>query len=182
MIYRLEDRHVSLAGEVAYIADNATVIGSVTLGQDASVWFNAVIRGDSDDIVVGARSNIQDGAVLHTDPGFRLELGDNVTVGHQATLHGCRVGNGSLIGINAVLLNGAVIGRECLIGANSLVPEGKQIPDRSLVVGSPCRILRTLTDDEAANLRRNADEYVEKGRRYRHSLHADKRFTKISIY
>lgn len=173
MIYELEDRRVTFAGEPAYVAANATVIGSVTLGPDTSVWFNAVIRGDGDDIVIGARSNVQDGAVLHTDPGFRLELGDEVTVGHQATLHGCRVGDGTLVGINAVVLNGAVIGRECLIGANALVPEGKVIPDRSLVVGSPCRILRTLSDEEAAGLRRNADEYVAKGHRYRRGLRAD---------
>lgn len=173
MIYKLEDRRVTLAGQPAYVADNATVIGSVTLEQDASVWFNAVLRGDGDDIVIGARSNVQDGAVLHTDPGFRLELGENVTVGHQATLHGCTVGDGTLVGINAVVLNGAVIGRECLIGANALVPEGKVIPDRSLVVGSPCRILRTLGDEDVAGLRRNADEYVAKGHRYRRALRAD---------
>jgi carbonic anhydrase/acetyltransferase-like protein (isoleucine patch superfamily) len=172
MIYELEDRRVAFAGEPAYVADNATVIGAVTLGQDASVWFNAVVRGDDDDIVIGAHSNVQDGAVLHADPGYRLELGEHVTVGHQATLHGCRVGDGTLVGINAVVLNGAVIGRECLIGANALVPEGKEIPDRSLVVGSPCRILRTLSDEEAAGLRRNADEYVAKGRRYRRGLRA----------
>lgn len=170
MIYALEDRRVRFAGEPAYIADNARLIGAVTVMEDASVWFNATVRGDSDDILIGAGSNVQDGAVLHTDPGYRLELGAGVTVGHQATLHGCSVGDGSLIGINAVVLNGAVIGRECLIGANALVPEGRHIPDRSLVVGSPCRILRTLTDDEIAGLRRNADEYVTKGLRFRHGL------------
>lgn len=175
MFFELEDRRVTLAGKPAYVARNATVIGAVTLGHESSVWFNAVIRGDSDDIAIGARSNVQDGAVLHTDPGFPLELGENVTVGHQAMLHGCRIGDGTLVGINAVVLNGAVIGRECLIGANALVPEGKVIPDRSLVVGSPCRILRTLGDEDVAGLRRNADEYVARAHRYRRGLRPDTR-------
>ena len=170
MIYELEDRRVAFAGEPAYVADNATVIGAVTLGQDASVWFNAVVRGDDDDIVIGAHSNVQDGAVLHADPGYRLELGEHVTVGHQATLHGCRVGDGTLVGINAVVLNGAVIGRECLIGANALVPEGKEIPDRSLVVGAPGRIVRELTDDELAKIARGNHHYVENWQRYASEL------------
>lgn len=172
MIYELEGRTPALAGEPAYIADNASVIGAVRIARDVSVWFNAVIRGDDDRIEIGAGSNVQDGAVLHADPGYPLVIGAGVTVGHQATLHGCRVGDGSLIGINAVVLNGAVIGRDCLIGANALVPEGKEIPDRSLVVGSPCRILRPLSDEEVAGLRRNAAAYVEKGRRYRLGLRA----------
>ena len=166
MIHALGERRVELRGGGHFIAHNATVIGSVVLEEDVSIWFNTVIRGDNDPIVIGARSNVQDGSVLHTDEGVALAIGASVTVGHQAMLHGCTVGDGSLIGIKAIVLNHAVIGRECLIGAGALIPERKVIPDRSLVVGAPGRIVRTLSDEEAARLRWSADHYVANARRY----------------
>lgn len=150
----------------AYIADSATVIGNVTIGADSSVWFGAVIRGDNETIRIDDGANIQEGAVLHTDPGFPLHVASGVTVGHQAMLHGCTVGPGSLVGIQAVILNGARIGANCLVGAGALVTEGKQFPDNSLIVGTPAKVLRTLTDDEVAGLRRNGAAYVERGRQY----------------
>ncbi len=170
MIYELEDRRVAFAGEPAYVADNATVIGAVTLGQDASVWFNAVVRGDDDDIVIGAHSNVQDGAVGHADPGFPLTLGENVTVGHQAMLHGCTVGDGSLIGIQAIVLNGARIGRYCLVGAGALVTQGKAFPDGSLITGSPARVVRPLRPDEIERLKWGAGHYMDNARRFRSDL------------
>jgi carbonic anhydrase/acetyltransferase-like protein (isoleucine patch superfamily) len=141
----------------------------------ATVWFGAVLRADNEPIVIGRESNVQDGAVLHADPGFPLTLGARVTVGHQAMLHGCTVGDGTLVGIKAVVLNGAVIGRECLIGANALIPEGKTIPDRSLVVGSPGRVVRTLSDDDVKRIGHAADVYVANAARYRAGLHQDPR-------
>jgi carbonic anhydrase/acetyltransferase-like protein (isoleucine patch superfamily) len=155
-----------------FVAPNAVVVGSVTLEAQASVWFNVVIRGDNEDIVLGARCNIQDGSVLHTDEGVPLRIGPSVSVGHLAMLHGCIIGEGSLIGIKAVILNRAVIGRECLIGANTLVTEGKAIPDRSLVLGSPGKVIRSLTPEEVSNMRWIADHYVENAERYRRSLTA----------
>lgn len=172
MIHVLGDRQVEFRGGGHFIAHNATVIGSVVLEEDVSIWFNTVIRGDNDPIVIGARSNIQDGSVLHTDEGVPLAIGASVTVGHQAMLHGCTIGDGTLVGIKAVVLNHAVIGRECLIGAGALIPERKVIPDRSLVVGAPGRIVRTLSDDEAARLRWSADHYVANARRYLRDLAA----------
>ena len=156
--------------ESSWIAPNASLIGSVTLGANSSVWWNSVLRGDNEHIVIGAGTNIQDGSVLHADPGIPLTLDDDVTVGHMAMLHGCTVGAGSLIGIKSVIMNRVVIGKECLIGANTLIPEGKVIPDRSLVVGSPGRILRTLTDEEIAGLRGTAAHYVENWQMYRDTL------------
>ena len=150
----------------AWIAPNATVIGDVRLAANASIWWNAVLRGDNDPITIGENSNIQDGSVLHTDAGVPLTLGRDVTVGHLVMLHGCTVGDGSLIGIKSVILNRAVIGRHCLIGANTLIPEGKVIPDRSLVMGSPGKIVRTLTDEDVAKLLYSARHYVENARRY----------------
>lgn len=170
MLYTLEDRAVMLLGDEHFIAGNATLIGSVEVHDRASVWFNVVVRGDCDLIVIGEGSNVQDGAVLHTDPGFELRIGRDVTVGHQAMLHGCEVGDGSLIGIGAVVLNGARIGRGCLIGANALVPEGMEIPDGSLVVGSPAKIKRQLNDEQQQGLLENARHYVENMRRYRGGL------------
>lgn len=154
----------------SWIAPNATIIGSVTLGANSSVWWNSVLRGDNENIIIGANTNIQDGSVLHADPGIPLTLGDNVTVGHMVMLHGCTVGEGSLIGIKSVIMNHVVIGKECLIGANTLIPEGKVIPDRSLVVGSPGRILRTLSDEEVERLRGTAAHYVENAQMYRDTL------------
>ncbi|MDE2598097.1 MAG: gamma carbonic anhydrase family protein [Rhodocyclaceae bacterium] len=154
----------------SWIAPNATVIGSAVLGDGSSVWWNSVIRADDEAISIGANCNVQDGSVLHADPGVPLTLGDDVTVGHMAMLHGCTIGEGSLIGIKAVILNRAVIGKGCLIGANTLIPEGKVIPDYSLVVGSPGRIVRTLNEDEAARLRATAGHYVEAWQSYRDGL------------
>ena len=170
MIYNLGARRVRLNGAGHFVAPNAVVVGSVTLEEQVSVWFNVVIRGDNEDIVVGPRSNIQDGSVLHTDEGVPLRIGGSVSVGHLAMLHGCIIGEGSLIGIKAVILNHAVIGKECLIGANTLITEGKAIPDRSLVLGSPGKVIRSLTPDEVAGMRWIADHYVENGGRYRRDL------------
>ncbi len=150
----------------SWIAPNATVIGEVQIAKGASIWWNCTLRGDTDLLSVGENSNIQDNSVLHTDPGIPLVVGKNVTVGHRVILHGCTVGDNSLIGMGSTLLNGAVIGKNCLIGANTLIPEGKVIPDRSLVVGLPGRIVRELTDEEVANLQLSADRYVAQLRRY----------------
>ncbi len=169
MIYALGDKIPQLKGN-NYIAPNATVVGDVVLEKSASVWWNVTIRGDNDTITIGENVNIQDGAVLHTDEGVPLTLERNVSVGHMAMLHGCTVREGSLIGIKAVVLNHAVIGRDCLIGANSLIPEGKVIPDRSLVVGSPGRVIRQLTDTEVAMLRGIAQHYLDNAARYTSSL------------
>jgi len=170
MLYSLGNRHVELRGADHYVAPDATIVGSVVLEDKASIWFGVVIRADNEPIVVGARSNVQDGSVLHADEGIPLVIGAEVTVGHQAMLHGCTIGDGSLIGIKAVILNRAVIGRECLIGACALIPEGKVIPDRSLVMGIPGKVVRTLTDAEVAKLRAAAAQYVKNGRRYRAGL------------
>ena len=169
MLYDLGDRRVSISGDV-FVAPTAAVIGSVVLHPDSSVWWGAVLRGDADVITVGPESNVQDNAVLHADPGFPLTLGRGVTVGHHAMIHGCTIGEGSLIGINAVVLNRAVIGKHCLIGANSLIPEGKVIPERSLVCGSPGRIIRELTDHEISRLKASADGYVNNAQRYQEEL------------
>jgi carbonic anhydrase/acetyltransferase-like protein (isoleucine patch superfamily) len=164
-IYALGDRTPQF-GEGCWVADNATVIGLVQAGRNVSIWYNVVLRGDNEPIVIGDNTNIQDGSILHNDDGVPLTIGANVTVGHMAMLHGCTVGDGTLIGINAVVLNHARIGADCIIGANALIPEGKVIPDRSLVVGSPGRIIRQLTDDDIAGLRANAAQYVENARLY----------------
>jgi carbonic anhydrase/acetyltransferase-like protein (isoleucine patch superfamily) len=154
----------------AWVAPGAHVLGQVELKANASVWFGAVIRADNEVISVGVNSNVQEGAVLHVDPGCPLTIGDNVTVGHQAMLHGCTIGNGSLIGIQAVVLNRAVIGNHCLIGAGSLIPEGKVIPNRSLVMGSPGKIVRELTDDEVAKIQAGAANYVDRAARFKTDL------------
>jgi carbonic anhydrase/acetyltransferase-like protein (isoleucine patch superfamily) len=170
MLFALGERRVELRGSDHFVAPDATLIGRVILEHESSIWFHTVIRGDNDPIIIGARSNIQDGSVLHTDDGVPLVVGPSVTVGHQVMLHGCTIGEGSLVGIKAVVLNHAVVGRECLIGACALIPEGKVIPDRSLVMGSPGRVVRTLSDAEAAGLRAIADGYVENARRYLREL------------
>lgn len=169
MIYRLGDREPEFKGDY-WIADSATVLGSVILEQDASVWFNAVLRGDNDVITIGEGSNIQDGSVLHTDPGHPLTIGKGVTVGHKAMLHGCTIGNNSLIGINAVILNGAKIGENCLIGANALIPEGKEIPAGSLVMGSPGKVVRELDERAIKGLTMSAKGYVQNYKRFRDEL------------
>ena len=169
-IYSLGDRKVALPEGDWFVAGNATVIGSVTLGSEASVWFNVVIRGDSEIITLGERCNVQDGSVLHADPGFPLSLERNVSVGHMAMLHGCSVGEGSLIGINSVVLNGAVIGRSTLVGAGTLIPEGKRFPDGVLVLGSPGKVVRELTAEEKDGLLRIAEGYVQRAALYREQL------------
>ena len=169
-VHSLGERKVAFRGEEWFIAHNATVIGTVVVHGQASVWFNAVVRGDSDIITIGERTNIQDAAVLHADPGFPLTLGRNVSVGHQAMLHGCSVGDGSLIGIGAIILNGAIIGSGCLVGAGTLIPEGKKYPDGVLVVGTPGRVVRELEPEERATLLENADTYVRRSKLYREKL------------
>ncbi|MEP7099115.1 MAG: gamma carbonic anhydrase family protein, partial [Burkholderiales bacterium] len=143
-LYQLDDHSPQLA-EGAWVADSAQVIGHVELGEDASIWFGAILRGDTELLKIGKGSNVQDGSVLHADVGFPVTLGENVTVGHQVMLHGCTVGDGSLIGIQAVVLNGAKIGKHCLVGAGALVTEGKEFPDGSMILGSPAKVVRQLT-------------------------------------
>lgn len=174
MIYSLAEVKVVTEGEY-WVAENATVIGNVILKDKVSVWFNAVLRGDNEPITLCEGANVQDCAVLHTDPGFPLVLGPYVTVGHQAMLHGCHVGEGSVIGIGAVVLNGARIGKDCMIGANALVTEGKEIPDNSLVLGSPGKVVRTLNEDQGLALRDGAHHYVENARRFREQLKLEER-------
>lgn len=169
MIYSLGERRLETRGDY-YIADNATVIGSVVLEHNASIWFNVVVRADNDVITIGENSNIQDGSVLHTDHGMPLLIGRNVTVGHKVMLHGCTIGDGSLIGINAVILNGAIIGRGCVIGANALIPEGKVIPDGSLVMGSPGKVVKEVSEAQRAILEMSALHYVENFKRYKKEL------------
>ncbi|MBN3853125.1 MULTISPECIES: gamma carbonic anhydrase family protein [unclassified Paraburkholderia] len=160
-IYKLGEAAPTIH-ESVFVADNATIIGKVELAEESSVWFGATLRGDNELISVGARSNVQEGAVLHTDPGYPLTLEANVTVGHQAMLHGCTVKEGALIGIQAVVLNGAVIGRNCLVGAGAVVTEGKVFPDNSLILGAPAKVVRELTEADIAGLKRNADVYAER--------------------
>ncbi len=153
-----------------WIAPDAQVMGNIVLKENASVWFGAVLRGDNDPIVIGENSNVQDGAVMHTDIGCPLTLGVNVTVGHQAMLHGCTVGNNSLIGIGATVLNGAKIGRNCLIGAHALVGEGKEIPDNSMVLGMPGKVVRELSEDNEKMMLLSANIYVENWKRFKETL------------
>ncbi len=170
MICALGERRPVLEGSGHYVAPNATVIGSVVLGDAASVWFNAVLRGDNDWLRIGARSNIQDGAILHTDPGLELRLGEGVTIGHRVMLHGCSVGDNALIGIGSTVLNGARIGANCIVGAHALVTEGKEFPEGSLILGAPARVSRELTDDEIAMISKSADIYVDNARRFSSSF------------
>jgi carbonic anhydrase/acetyltransferase-like protein (isoleucine patch superfamily) len=169
VLYQLGDLKVSCEGDY-WVADNAVVLGNVVLKHNASIWFNAVLRGDNDTITVGEGSNVQDGSVLHTDPGFPLNIGAHVTIGHKVMLHGCDIGEGSLVGINSVVLNGAKIGKNCIIGANALITEGKEIPDNSMVMGSPGKIVKTLSDEQATGIRRGAAHYVENAKRFRKDL------------
>lgn len=171
MLYQLDDRRVKVESDEYFVADSAMVIGSVLLKSGVGVWFNAVLRGDNEPITVGKNTNVQDGAVLHTDiAGTPLIVGDFVTVGHKAVLHGCEIGDYSLIGINAVVLSGAKIGRNCLIGANTLITEGKEIPDNSLVMGTPGKVVRELSAQEIEELKVSADGYVRNARRFREGL------------
>lgn len=169
MIYALGNKAPQLADSV-WVADNAVIVGDVRLADDASVWWNTVLRGDNDTITIGTASNIQEGSTLHTDLGIPLVVGQRVTVGHMVMLHGCTIGDDSLIGIGAIILNRAVIGRECLIGAGTLIPEGKSIPDRSVVMGSPGKIVRMVSDDDLARIRLAATHYVAHAHDYRTGL------------
>lgn len=176
MLFELGNLKPEFQGDGQFIADNATVIGSVRLMEKSSIWFNVVIRGDNDWITIGPETNIQDGSVLHTDSGIPLTLGRGVTVGHKVMLHGCTVGDYSLIGINAVVLNGAKIGKYCLIGANTLIPEGMEVPDGSLVVGSPGKIKRELSGQQKKMLELSAAHYVQNASRYLEKLRPFERF------
>lgn len=170
MIWQLSGHRPPRTGSHVFVAPNATVVGDVELGDEASVWFGAVLRGDVERLTIGRRTNIQDNSVLHADPGAPLVLGDGVTVGHMVMLHGCHVGDRSLIGIGAVVMNHARIGADCLVGARSLVTEGKTFPDGVLIIGSPARVIRELTADERAGLRASADRYVQRAAEYRTGL------------
>ena len=168
-LYRYEDKTPRLA-EGVWVADGARIVGDVRLGRDASVWFGAVVRGDTENIRIGADTNIQDGSVLHADAGKPLHIGAGVTVGHQVMLHGCTVADGALVGNQAVVLNGAKIGRGCLVGAGAVVTEGKEFPDHSLILGAPAKVVRTLTEDDLLRLQGNAASYVERGQRFKAEL------------
>ena len=168
-IYSLDGFRPDIADN-AYVAPSAQIIGNVKMADHSSVWFGAVIRGDNDLIEIGARTNIQDNSVLHTDPGIPLTIGDGVIVGHRVMLHGCKIGENTLIGIGATILNGAEIGKNCIIGAHSLITEGKVIPDGSMVVGSPGRIIKSLTEQHFQMLRINSEVYVANAKRFNQNL------------
>jgi len=168
-IYRIEEETPRIAS-TAWVADSAQVMGNVVLLEEANVWFGSVLRGDTELLQVGRRTNIQDGSIVHADHGFPMVLGDDVSVGHQVMLHGCSVGDGSLIGIQSVILNGARIGRNCLVGAGSLVTEGKEFPDGSMIMGRPAKVVRPLTDEQIEGLKAIAVHYVENARRFRAGL------------
>lgn len=170
MQYALGDKAPKTVSDNYWIAPSADIMGDVTLGNNTSVWWGSVLRGDNDPMVIGDNCNIQDGCVLHTDPGFPLTLGDNVSVGHMVMLHGCAIGEGSLIGINSVILNGARIGKNCLIGAKALIAEGKEIPDNSLVLGAPGKVIREISDDQRDLLARIVASYVARWQRYKKEL------------
>jgi carbonic anhydrase/acetyltransferase-like protein (isoleucine patch superfamily) len=168
-IYQLGEHTPDIAAS-AYVTDTATVVGRVTIKDNSSVWFQVAIRGDNEDITIGRNCNLQEGAVLHADPGYPLTLADNVSVGHQAMIHGCSIGEGSLVGIQAIILNGAKIGKNCLVGAGALITEGKEFPDNSLILGAPARAIRTLNEADVANLQRIANSYVERAREFKDKL------------
>ena len=168
-VYELDGTQPRVA-DSAWVSDSAQVMGNVVLGEDSSVWFGTVIRGDTETITVGRGSNIQDASVLHADIGKPLTIGDNVTVGHQVMLHGCTIGDESLIGIGAIVLNGAKIGRHCLVGAGALVTEGKEFPDGSMIIGSPAKAVRQLTPEQIEGLKLSAQHYMDNARRFRAGL------------
>ena len=169
MFYDLEDKKVKNLGE-NWSASNASIIGDVTLEKNTSIWFNVTLRGDVENIYVGEGSNVQDGSVLHTDPGYPIKVGKDVTVGHLVMLHGCTIGDNSLIGIGAVILNNAKIGKNCIIGAKALITENKEIPDNSLVVGSPGKIIREVTEEEKKSVLENTKHYQDNWKRYSKSI------------
>jgi carbonic anhydrase/acetyltransferase-like protein (isoleucine patch superfamily) len=168
-IYQLGDR-VPVIPQSCFIAPNATVIGSVILGERVSILFGAVVRGDEEPIVIGDDSNVQDNAVLHTDPGCPITIGKGVSIGHQVMLHGCTIGDGSLIGVAAVVLNSSVVGKDCLVGAGAVITENKSFPDRSVIFGAPAKAVREVTEDNIARLRFSADSYVQRGSYYKPNL------------
>jgi len=169
-VFSLGERRVEFRGNEWFVAHNAIVVGSVVIENQANIWFNVVIRGDNDLITVGERVNVQDGSVLHTDPGIRLTIGRGACIGHKVMLHGCTIGEGSLIGINSVIMNHAVIGRQSIVGANTLIPEGKHYPERVLILGSPGKIVRELRPDEVEWIQGIAEGYVQRARRFRSEL------------
>lgn len=175
MIYTLDQHSVKTVGDNFYIAPNATVLGQVELGENASVWFGAVVRGDVEKIFIGKGSNIQDLSVLHVDPGCPIEIGENVTVGHKVMLHGCKIGNNSLIGINSVILNNVEIGDNCLIGANTLLTEGTKIPNNSLVMGSPGKVKKEVDENLMLILKGSAEHYVKNSMRFKLGLKEEDR-------
>jgi carbonic anhydrase/acetyltransferase-like protein (isoleucine patch superfamily) len=168
-IYQI-DEHIPEIDSSCYIADSATVVGNIEMSADVNVWFGVAIRADNDRITIGEGTNIQENAVLHADPGFPLSIGRQVSVGHMAMVHGCTIGDGSLIGIQAVILNGAKIGKNSLVGAGALVTEGKEFPDNSLIIGSPAKAVRTLSEDEIVRLHKIAGNYVERARNFKVNL------------
>lgn len=168
-IYQLGEHAPDIAPS-AYITDSANVIGKAKIEANASIWFDVTIRGDNERITIGENSNVQEGCILHTDPGYPLTVGKNVTVGHQAMLHGCTIGEGSLIGIQAVILNGAKIGKNCLVGAGALVTEGKEYPDNCLIIGSPAKAVRNLNEEDIARMRNNTLNYVKRGQLFKQDL------------
>ena len=169
MFYDLENKKIKNSGN-NWVAPNATIIGDVTLETNSSIWFNAVLRGDIENIYVGEGSNVQDGSILHTDPGCPLRVGRNVTIGHLVMLHGCTIGDNSLIGIGAVILNNAKIGKNCIIGAKSLITENKVIPENSLVVGAPGKVIREVTEEEKKAIFKNTKHYQDNWKRYSKSI------------
>jgi carbonic anhydrase/acetyltransferase-like protein (isoleucine patch superfamily) len=173
MKYALGDVRVRTDGDNYWIAPNAAVIGDVIMKKNASVWWNSVVRGDNEPIVIGENTQVQDGCVLHTDPGVPCTLGDNVSIGHMTMLHGCTIADDTLIAIGCVILNGAKVGRNCIVGANSFIPEGKEIPDNSLAYGSPAKVVRPISDDQIELIRFTWDYYVKRWQRYKRELRED---------
>jgi len=171
MIIDLGDKKLKTVDDNFWIAPNASVIGDVNLERDASIWFNAILRADNEPITIGEGSNVQDGAIIHTDPGYACNIGKKVTVGHMAMLHGCSIGDGSLIGIGSVVLNGAKIGRNCIIGSKALVTEGMEVPDGSMVLGIPGKIKKTLTEEEQSVVPLGAEHYIDNYKKYKHLAH-----------
>tara|TARA_B100001939_G_scaffold161859_1_gene139617 strand:- start:163 stop:690 length:528 start_codon:yes stop_codon:yes gene_type:complete len=171
MIIDLGDKKLKTADDNFWIAPNASVIGEVNLERDASIWFNAILRADNEPITIGEGSNVQDGAIIHTDPGFACRIGKKVTVGHMAMLHGCSIGDGSLIGIGSVVLNGAKIGKNCIIGSKALVTEGMEVPDGSMVLGIPGKIKKTLTEEEQSVVPLGAEHYIDNYKKYKQLAH-----------
>ena len=171
MIIDLGDKKLKTVDDNFWIAPNASVIGDVNLERDASIWFNAILRADNEPITIGEGSNVQDGAIIHTDPGYACNIGKKVTVGHMAMLHGCSIGDGSLIGIGSVVLNGAKIGKNCIIGSKALVTEGMDVPDGSMVLGIPGKIKKTLTEEEQSVVPLGAEHYIDNYKKYKQLAH-----------